>query len=146
MIVKRICLYCNKEFVTTKPNQVYCIPQHQTQHTIQKDREENKRKKLEFESKVLNEYRNRMRYKQELQKAFDWFELLKFDKAICSICGMTFSDHMQEYNIPLIMQVINNDIRDYRLLEQDSWIIYCVECYSNIKFMRENLKRERINK
>ena len=143
---ERICELpsCRKTFQPKSSSQLYCIPEHQIQHYHEQQAERSKMKAAII--KNIDGMRSRNTLTAKLNR---WYELMKIEKASCTLCGRTTEENLHKYNTPLHMEINDSSIRDYRLIEPRSWNFFCTECYGKVLYDRkeeELLEKNRTNK
>ena len=55
----------------------------------------------------------------------------------CSVCGCTFEDNMDTHNVPL-HAFLQPGINNYYVLNKNSYLLYCTDCYINIIIMKND--------
>lgn len=121
----KICAlpYCNIKFDISKtPGQLYCCPEHQLLHQADKMRA--------TKAKVEKELAKFQWQKSHMGRLNKWYKVFGENQS-CDLCGITFKEALYKYSVPLFME-LQPDIRDWRVMEQDSWFRYCLKCYTSI--------------
>ncbi len=129
------CLYCNEEF-KVKTGKIYCCPDHQQKHAIQKAHVTIDKKKQELEDIIIKQYRDRIKSQPQLQKMIKFYDLIGF-KETCDICGKSLTENLEDYYVPLHCK-LKEGIDDYRVIDRDSWSVYCSKCFTEIGYIKEN--------
>ena len=118
---------CKNKFKPSKAKK-FCCPEHQEinqTNVLTGRRAKNKRKLEAFAWQQTN-----------LGRLYKWYDLFGV-KHECDICQKTFEESLDEYKIPLFME-LKLDIRNYRVLDHQSWTKYCLKCYCEVLSLRDD--------
>jgi len=120
-----LCLYCLLPFNKKRAVQKYCCLEHQ---------------KIDYNNKIakkkmLVDNGNQWK-KNTITIQMKFFEIFGMNQS-CDICGMTFDENMDKHNIPLRIE-LRDGIRDWRVMDLNSYFRYCFDCYVEVLREREN--------
>jgi len=136
----RVCKLesCNNTFVPVR-NQRYCCKQHLLLNKKQIRKEMKLKQTVKPAKKIPKEVQEEMKrftwQKGTLSKLNKFYELFGVD-FVCDICGISFGGAMDEYGVPLFIQ-LNKGIRDHRVLDPDQWSRFCLKCWANINIYKK---------
>ncbi len=133
-----LCAYCKKKFqVKCAFTQKYCSEEHRILHVrAKKDHEKQLRIDIKRE---LEQYKHN---RSLMGKINHWYEVMGMEKATCGACGISCQENIEKNGVPLHMKVVDNSMKDYRLLDRGSWFMFCTDCYLKIKLDKELSKQD----
>jgi len=124
------CLWCNQPFKRKNLSKLYCTDNHRYLADQKRKKEGTVKKKI-VETKLLD-----LRWKKsklgQLQKFYEIFG----NDGRCNLCGMTFEESIDKFNIPLFIK-LQPGINDYRVMDIKNWIHTCLDCEVT-KLMKKN--------
>ena len=90
-------------------------------------------RKLEIEKEALKQGWS----VNEFAVASKFFELWGKENVKCDICEMKYKENLDTWNLPM-SAILKLGIRNYKVLQKESWNFYCLKCYVEITFIKEN--------
>lgn len=133
-IIYYTCMHCNERFRVKKDNgrHKFCCDEHRV--LFHKDRN---LLKQQLKETIRKELEKAAKSKTVLSKMNKFYQILGMEDSICGICGTTLDENIIKHKVPLHMEVQDPQIRDYRLLDKDSWLTFCTDHYLEIMTLRK---------
>lgn len=76
--------------------------------------------------------------RNDVALASRFFEIFGEQDIHCDVCRKSYEENLREWNLPLNI-ILKDEIRDYRVLLKESYHFYCLKCFVEITFIKENI-------
>lgn len=67
-----------------------------------------------------------------------FFEVWGKENVRCTICDMSYQENLDKWNLPL-QATLKPGINNYTVMDSNSWEFFCLRCFTEITFLKENI-------